>query len=235
MSDHPVDGTSHEPAPNGAGSFASGAASDDPLEHAVLLEQLEEARARGFLGPGPVADQLAHADAHVAAVRASGADLAGPACDLGSGGGLPGLVLAVRCPNLELTLLDAMVKRCAFLDEAVEALGLSARVTVVCARGEEFARQHRDHFSLVVARSFAAPPITAEIAAPMLALDGRLVVSGSPDAADRWPIAAVGDLGLGQRRISVEAGRTFVTLVRDQPCPERFPRRTGMPAKRPLW
>jgi 16S rRNA (guanine527-N7)-methyltransferase len=236
MSDHPVDGTIDEPAPNGAGSFASGAASPDAATaDPALVEQLTIAQARGFLGPGPVEEQLAHADAHVKVVRASGADLAGRACDLGSGGGLPGLVLAVRCPDVELTLLDAMVKRCAFLDEAVDALELTDRVRVVCERGEEFARRHRDHFSFVVARSFAAPPITAEIAAPMLASLGRLVVSGAPDAAQRWPIAELAKLGLGSREIVIEAGRTFVTLVRDGRCPDRFPRRTGMPTKRPLW
>jgi 16S rRNA (guanine527-N7)-methyltransferase len=75
-----------------------------------LLGLLARARDLGFFGPGPVLDQLAHAEAFVSAIAAR----PGPVLDLGSGGGLPGLVLAVRRPDLEVVLVDSAAKRVAF-------------------------------------------------------------------------------------------------------------------------
>jgi 16S rRNA (guanine527-N7)-methyltransferase len=162
----------------------------------------------------------------------------GAALDLGSGGGLPGLVLgALTAPELRWTLLDARRRSVTFLTEAVTELGLEGRVTAVEGRAEEVGRneEHRGRYGLVVARGFAEPAVTAECAAPLLSVGGRLVVSEPPvPSPSRWP-AVSERLGLrlvGLRRLPSGA---FAVLEQVAPCPSAYPRRTGVPAKRPLW
>jgi hypothetical protein len=86
----------------------------------------------------------------------------------------------------------------------------------------------------VVARAFAAPPVTAECAAPLLRVGGLLVVSEPPGAAgaDRW--SGVAELGLGPA-VHRPGPPALVVLTQESACPLRYPRRTGIPAKRPLW
>jgi 16S rRNA (guanine527-N7)-methyltransferase len=195
-----------------------------------LLAQLERARSLGFLGPGPAAAHLEHAATFVATLEA----VNGRVIDLGSGGGVPGLVIACERPDLELVLVDAMDKRCRFLEQAVEALGCS-HVTVVQGRAETLGRSElRGSAAAVVARSFGPPAVTAECAAPLLTVGGILVVSEPPEAEDRWPAAGVAELQLvaTEHRVGPPA---LQILRQTAPCPERFPRRIGIPAKRPLF
>lgn len=199
----------------------------------TLHEVLDRARRLGFLGPGPVEPHIHHARAMATAVEP---EIPATVLDLGSGGGLPGLVIALRWPSARVLLLDAIQKRTRFLGAAVEALGLSRRVRVMTARAEAAGRDPglRGAFELVTARSFGPPPVTAECGSPFLALGGRLVVSEPPEPADRWPALAIAELGL------VSEGRrvgdySFAVLRQTAPCPDRYPRRTGVPAKRPLF
>lgn len=196
-----------------------------------LLAQLDRARTLGFLGPGPVAGHLRHAAGFVAALAEVPA---GPVVDLGSGGGVPGLVVAMARPDLELLLVDSVRKRCGHLEVAVEALGLAGRVQVRCERAEVLGRgDQRGRAAAVLARSFAPPAPTAECAAPLLQVGGRLLVSEPPGAPDRWPpepLAALG-LVLGPRLDEP----ALQVLVQEAPCPDRFPRRVGIPVKRPLF
>jgi 16S rRNA (guanine527-N7)-methyltransferase len=196
-----------------------------------LLDTLEESRRLGFLGPGPIEDHIAHARAFLALLPA------GRIVDLGSGGGLPGLVLARARPDCELVLLDANQRRTQFLEEAVAELGLGERVFVVAERAEVVGRsEHRGRAAAVVARSFGAPPVTAECAAPLLAPGGLLIVSEPPadTPGERWPPAELAALGM-DRHLEVAGPPRLICLRLVGPCPERFPRRTGVPAKRPLW
>lgn len=206
-----------------------------------LVALLEESRRRGFLGPGPVEDHLDHARAFaVAAGRAPGR-----AVDLGAGGGLPGLVLAaIEWPSTRWVFLDAQLRRTTFLQEAVEELGLADRVEVVTARAEEFGRlpERRSAHDLVVSRSFGPPAVTVECAAPLLAVGGVLVVSEPPsgDAASRWPTDGLAMCGAGPVAtvvVEAAAGRTahLVRIDQVERCDERYPRRVGIPAKRPLF
>ncbi|MCI4354384.1 MAG: class I SAM-dependent methyltransferase, partial [Thermoplasmata archaeon] len=144
-----------------------------------LLTVLERARALGFLGPGPVERQVTHAEDLAALIG----PFAGSFLDLGSGGGIPGLVLAQRWPTARGTLLDAHGKRCSFLREALGDLSLEPRIGVVCGRAERLARDAalRGGFELVVARSFGAPAVTAECAVGFLLSGGRLVVTEPPE------------------------------------------------------
>ena len=196
---------------------------------------LEEARRRGLLGPGPIHPHLAHA---LGFARAVGEPPAGTAVDLGSGGGLPGLALALFWPTTRWVLLDAGQRRTAFLVEAVAELGLGDRVEVLRGRAEEVGREpdRRSRYALVVARSFGPPAVTAECAAPLLAVGGRLVVSEPPaSAAPRWPAEGAEVLGLVPLAAVGEGSGSFQVLEQSAPCPGRFPRRPGIPHKRPLF
>jgi 16S rRNA (guanine527-N7)-methyltransferase len=121
-----------------------------------VIAVLERARDLGFLGPGPVAFHVEHARAYLPPL----AGVVGAALDLGAGGGVPGLVLALERPDLRWTLLDAMTRRTAFLQEAVAELGL-ANVEVRTGRAEEVP-DLRERFKAVVARGFGPPAVTAE-------------------------------------------------------------------------
>jgi hypothetical protein len=193
-----------------------------------VIAALEEARDLGFLGPGPVAFHVEHALAYHELL----AGVPGDALDLGAGGGVPGLVLAAAEPARQWVLLDGSTKRAAFLERSVTALGLD-NVSVRCARAEEVP-DLRGRFGVVVARSFGSPPVTAECAAPLLTVGGVLVVSEPPasSGADRWHGAA--QVGLGPA--IVHPGPPALAVLRQEhACPTAYPRRTGVPAKRPLW
>lgn len=205
-----------------------------------LLEALEESRRLGFLGPGPVNPHVDHAMAFSAVIDQPPAR----ALDLGAGGGLPGLVLAAMVwPDTVWTFLDAQTRRTEFLGWAVERLDLVDRVTVVTGRAEEVGREaeHRAVHDLVVARSFGAPGVAAECAAPFLRPGGSFVVSEPPndDAQVRWPAEGLAQLGFGPaapRDVETAHGPVhLVTIPWNGPLDERFPRRVGIPAKRPLF
>jgi 16S rRNA (guanine527-N7)-methyltransferase len=194
---------------------------------------LEESRQLGFLGPGPIAPQIDHARGFASTEeRTPEAFL-----DLGSGGGLPGLVLALEWQSSRAVLLDAMVRRTEFLRRACSDLGLDGRVRVVCERAEVAARdpELREQFDVVTARSFGPPAVTAECAVAFLRPGGRLVVSEPPeDTGERWPTSGLAVLGLGLRQ-PASPQRRYVVIVRTGDIEDRFPRRVGVPAKRPLW
>lgn len=200
----------------------------DALHHVLLRSQ-----ELGFLGPGPVDEQRVHAEAFLEAIAL---DDVRAAVDLGSGGGIPGLVLAILLPDVRWLLLDGMVRRTSFLDEAVAELGIAERVTVRTVRAEEAGRTAlRAQADLVVARSFGPPAVTAECATPLLRPDGQLVVSEPPaSAGTRWPDVGLELLGLAMDHV-VEGPPGFVRLRRIGPLDERYPRRVGIPTKRPLW
>jgi len=156
--------------------------------------------------------------------------------DLGSGGGLPGLPLALAWPTTRWLLLDANARRADFLRHAASALDLSGRVEVIEQRAELAGRgQLRSTVEVVMARSFAAPAVTAECAAPFLHRGGLLVVAEPPeDQPDRWDGPGLASLGmqLGTRVVERSAVQVIVQVT---VCPDRFPRRVGVPSKRPLF
>ncbi len=197
---------------------------------ARLLEVLEEAQARGFVGPGPI-------EAHLAVARSGLELLAGvtSAVDLGSGGGALGLPLAVWVPAVSWALIESSTTRASFLRRAVGRCGLDGRVAVVALAAEVVGRDpsHRGTHDLVVARSFGPPATTAECASPLLRPGGRLAVAEPPEGKGdvRWPGAGVGELGLEVRH---QIG-SFRVLEQVGACPDRFPRRTGVPRRRPLF
>ena len=201
---------------------------------AALVAVLERARNLGFLGPGPVEAHVQHAEAFAVAVPTAPAQ----ALDLGSGAGVPGLVLALRWPASRWMLLDAGLRRTEFLGEAARELRIDARVTILRARAEEAGHRGdlRSGFDLVVARSFGPPAATAECGAPFLHVGGRLLVSEPPEESDdRWSTAGLERLGLVQEGLVRADASTVRVFVQVSACPAGFPRRTGVPARRPLF
>lgn len=211
-------------------------AEPDPPDRPQLLDALEAARQLGFFGPRPVAEQLAHAEAFATVLADAGVK---PCAflDLGSGGGLPGLVLAARWGASTAVLLDASARRTAFLRKAVDTLGWTGRVTIAEGRAEVLARDPalRQAFPLVVSRSFAAPAVTAEIGGAFLAVGGMLVVSEPVDGTERWPEERLPELGLAPAVIARGERARIALIERVAPVEERWPRGDGVPAKRPLW
>jgi 16S rRNA (guanine527-N7)-methyltransferase len=200
-----------------------------------LVEVLEESRRLGLLGPGPVTRQLHHARDLAAAVG----PFAGKLLDLGSGGGLPGLVLFDLWSEASGVLLDAQRRRCEFLQRAVSSLDLASRVEVRCGRAEVLARapELRAGFDLVTARSFGPPAVTAECAVGFLRAGGALVVTEPPDSEveTRWDTAGLAALGFVPPE-SLREGATGAARLRlPGAVDDRWPRRDGVPAKRPLW
>jgi 16S rRNA (guanine527-N7)-methyltransferase len=195
---------------------------------ATLTALLEEAQQRGFLGPGPVE---VHIDVALDALPLLTPGVR--AVDLGSGGGAVALPLMVLGPPVDWVLVEVSEARADFLRRAVGRLDRHD-VTVLAEPAEVVGRQPsmRGSADVVVARSFGPPAMTAECAAPLLRVGGRLAVTEPPDTAgDRWPAAGVAQLGLGVgRRLGA-----FQVLDQISACPERFPRRTGMPRRRPLF
>ena len=211
---------------------------------AGLSEVLEDARTLGFLGPGPVAPHIEHALAYLPLLAGGdGAGGAGPFVDLGSGGGVPGLVLAGLLPGSRWVLLDSMVRRTGFLEEVVGRLELGDRVDVLTARAEDVGRDpaHRMRYRGAVARSFAPPPVLAECAAPLLMRGGVVVVSDPPaepgaigPRPGRWPDDGLVQLGLRLDRWQ-PGPPSLVRLRQVGRCPRTYPRAVGIPASKPLW
>ncbi|MBT5206717.1 MAG: hypothetical protein HOH21_04505 [Acidimicrobiaceae bacterium] len=161
------------------------------------------------------------------------------AIDLGTGGGVPGLVLATLTANRWI-LVDRGDRRCTFLRWAVRELDIADRVEVHAMDAVEVARGDlRGRVGLVTARSFAAPGPTAECAAPLLAPEGVLVVSEPPgdkvEALNRWVTEALGQLGLADMGGWRHGEAGYRAMRSSGTCPQRFPRRFRRQLAAPLF
>ena len=148
----------------------------------------------------------------------------GPIVDVGSGGGAPGIPLAVALPEREVTLLESSRRKCEFLERWAQEL---PNVRVVCGRAEE---QPVDAWGVALAKALALPPVAAEWCLPLVAPGGAAILFAGPSAdADRVERVAE---QLGGKLVESPPG--LLVLAKLQPTPEGFPRRPGVARKRPL-
>jgi 16S rRNA (guanine527-N7)-methyltransferase len=151
--------------------------------------------------------------------------------DVGSGNGSPGIPLAIDYGR-PVTLLEAASRKAAFLRRVVAELGIEA--PVVAERSEHYARAAgRDRFDLVLARALAPPPVALELCLPLARAGGRVVLWTGEIDRDAIDEVAV-QLAARVSRIEPSGGRRLVEVAKLGATPERFPRRPGMAAKRPL-
>ena len=161
--------------------------------------------------------------------------------DVGSGGGLPGLPLRLARPDMRLTLLEANRKKAAFLVQATSRLGLDG-VEVVAERAEVSGRdpRHREQYDIATARALAALPVLVELCLPFVRVGGRLLAMKTAAAAEA-EAAGPAIERLGGRLVAVAPAATasrhlgeVVVVLKVTATPAAYPRRVGVPARRPL-
>ncbi len=146
----------------------------------------------------------------------------GPVVDVGSGGGSPGIPLAVALPDREVTLLDAERRKCVFLREWAP---LNARV--VWGRAEE---QPVESFGVALAKALAQPPVAVEWCLPLVRVGGAAIL-WLGESADLAAVSAVAEK-LGGGPPEEHSGLAVIPKI--APTPEGFPRRVGVAKRRPL-
>jgi 16S rRNA (guanine527-N7)-methyltransferase len=168
----------------------------------------------------------------------------GPVVDLGSGGGVPSIPLALARPGRRWTLVDSVRRKADALREMSERLGL-AELTVLAERAETIGHDpiHRERYGLATARACAPLPVLVELALPFLHVGGSLVAWKGPmtTADEEWTrgLVAARQLGGGDARIvepglAALGGHRLVVIGKERVTDRRFPRRPGEPARRPL-
>jgi len=160
--------------------------------------------------------------------------------DVGSGGGLPGLPLKLTRPELEVTLLEADQAKSAFLVQACARLGLEG-VDVVSMRAEEAGHDehYRERFDLAVARALAPMPALVELCLPLVRVGGRLLAQKTDREDVSAAARAINTLGGSLRgvlpaRSGIREAGTVVMIDKLLPTPAEYPRRPGVPARKPL-
>ena len=163
--------------------------------------------------------------------------------DVGSGAGFPGIPLKLVCPTGRFTLLEATGKKVGFLEHLIGRLGLRT-VTAVKARAEELARDpsHREQYDLALSRAVAELPVVVEYTLPFCKVGGWAIAQkGEAGAAEAWTAEkAISLLGGELRRVvqvelpGLAENRSLVVIEKVHPTPGAYPRRPGVPSKRPL-
>ena len=168
---------------------------------------------------------------------------AGRVIDVGAGAGFPGLPLKIACPGLHLAMIESVGKKAAFLKHVLDLLGLS-QVQVYTGRAEALAHEPslRETFDAVLARGLAPMRTLAELTLPFCRLGGLVVAhkKGRVEQEIQEALPTLADLGgrlREQRRVDLEGlrdARSLVVIGKVQATPSRYPRRPGIPRKRPL-
>ena len=224
-----------------------GAESVRSLEAFAELLRME-AVPRGFVGRATSADlETLHLADSLAAIGMVDrlAELGAPprVADVGSGAGLPGIPLKIARPQLRMTLLESSRKRCEFLRRAAELLGL-AGVEVVQGRAEEAGRQakYRERFDLVLARALGPAAEALEYCLPLVRVGGKVALyktaAQTEEAVEAQSVAAAlgGFLdGFEEYELpGLKQGRYLAVFSKRSATPDKFPRRSGAPRKRPV-
>ena len=209
------------------------------------LARLLEALAAELDPPTTVREPQEALDVHVAdslaGLEVEQLRAARAIADIGAGAGFPGLVLAAALPDARVDLVEAGRRKCEVIERLAAAAGLSARA--VPARAEEWAAgEGSAAYGVVTARAVAPLAVLAEYAAPLLGLGGALVAwKGMRDPVEEAAGArAAAELGLEPQSVLAvtpyrgSRNRHLYVYSKVRDTPERFPRRAGRAAKRPL-
>ena len=162
----------------------------------------------------------------------------GSIIDVGSGGGLPGVVWAVYRPDLNVTLLDSIRKKCEAVKTIINALEIK-NVNVICSRSEEFALSHREEFMLSGARALSSAGVVAELLSPLVKTGGRIITFKGEKVHEE--ISEVNDkwirLGLSKPSLKFYGGESkcIVSWEKVSKCPMIYPRRTGLASSKKFW
>lgn len=163
--------------------------------------------------------------------------------DVGTGAGFPGLPLKILQPEIQLTLVESTAKKASFLEHMVQVLGLR-QVTVLAERAEEVGRmpEYREAYDWAIARAVAPLPVLVEYLLPVVKVGGRMLAQKGKAAREELTAAkrSIEKLGGGAAQLleakipGLDEERWLVTIPKLAPTPAAYPRREGMPAKRPL-
>ena len=162
--------------------------------------------------------------------------------DVGTGAGFPGIPIAIACPHIKVTLLDALQKRVGFLQSVIDELGLNAEA--VHGRAEDAARkpEFRDAFDVATARAVAEMNVLCEWLLPFVKAEGRMLALKGPGAEEELVRAENALVQLNAEKVAVHPapvpGRDWahkiVEIRKTAPTPDRFPRRASAIEKKPL-
>ena len=161
--------------------------------------------------------------------------------DVGTGAGFPGMPLRILEPDFDLTLLDSLGKRIAFLQRVCDEMGLQ-RVTCVHARAEEFAAKHREQYDIATSRAVAALNVLCELTLPLVKVGGRFLAMKAVDSEEeiRAAKSAVAQLGGKVEDIrdytipGTDITHRVVVIGKVKPTPAAFPRAFAKIKKAPL-
>jgi 16S rRNA (guanine527-N7)-methyltransferase len=163
--------------------------------------------------------------------------------DIGSGAGFPGLPIKIYCPQVCMVLLEATGKKVTFLEHIVSRLGMR-KVQPLKGRAEEVAHDpdHRERYDVVLARAVAELSVLAEYALPLCSMGGLVIAQKGAGAREETQAAeyAVSVLGGRLKRVipvellGLAEARNLIVIEKAARTPTQYPRRPGMPAKRPL-
>ena len=164
----------------------------------------------------------------------------GKIIDVGSGGGLPGIVWAVYRPELEIILLDSVNKKCEAMQEIINELEIK-NIKVICSRSEDFAALNREKFDLAGARALASAGVTAELLSPLVKVGGKILTFKGEKVHEE--LSEVNNkwrrLGLDKPSLNFYGGENSSKCVliwgKILPCSKEFPRRPGLAANKKFW
>lgn len=161
-------------------------------------------------------------------------------CDVGAGAGFPSIPLKIAYPELAVTIVEPLGKRVQFLTHLVEALQLE-QVTLVNARAEDFAKEHRERYDVVSARAVANMPMLAELCIPLVKVDGIFLALKGQQGDEEYALAKKGIETLGcvmEKRFvqTLVDGSTRVNFVfrKVKATPKKYPRAFAQIKKAPL-
>ena len=163
--------------------------------------------------------------------------------DVGTGGGFPGLALAIAFPKLQVTCLDSTGKKLKFIDHVAETLALD-NIQTIHSRAEDAGRHkhHREQYDIVVARAVARMPALMEYTLPLAKLESQVIAMKGGSAYDETNDAAKAISTLGGELFGIEEVRLptihdpryLIVVDKIDPTPKQYPRNAGTPSREPI-